>query len=582
MLNKKFKTSALQSAALIFIFIFIFAVGACLDGLTPQIVMPADDDQNTDTGTGIKFISEEAVNVTFENDGSQKNYVTGADAKNWGSQTTNPPEKLGLSPGSTTKEIRLSWNSSAAVKDPKVRIVEGTFTEGYGIVEVAGKPTQGQTQIKAAVNGLEPGKSYQYAVSTDGVNWSEKYNIKIPAATGAFKFGVITDPQITDSTVDSASRYKPSAKTVAADGAQAAGETTTAGWMETMKALVDNGVSFIASCGDQVNNNGGTDVLWTNFFTPPGLRTLPFSSVVGNNDMTLKHAYHFNVPNELKFTETLSISTMGNYFYLYNNILFVCLNTGGVNPTSRSSGATAVSRYKTTMQAALTKFPKESSGWDWLIVQHHKSTASVAEHLADKDIQFLVEGGFESLMSEYNVDFVLAGHDHVYARSYPLEGLGEGKVSVPDKNKGEDLILDGKTYTKGSYTSAPGNPIFLTFNTSSGIKYYQVRPDPYDKWNNASVKLNTNYPYLGDVTNGGEGSSAKGSAAYLTGEYLPVSNAVFVQAYIPSYTIVEVDGKTITFKTYPIDGAGGTTSGASKPYKFDKGVPYDVVTVTKN
>ena len=29
--------------------------------------------------------------------------------------------------------------------------------------------------------------------------------------------------------------------------------------------------------------------------------------------------------------------------------------------------------------------------------------------------------GFEKLMDEYNVDFVLGGHDHVYSRSYVLK-----------------------------------------------------------------------------------------------------------------------------------------------------------------
>jgi len=41
--------------------------------------------------------------------------------------------------------------------------------------------------------------------------------------------------------------------------------------------------------------------------------------------------------------------------------------------------------------------------------------------------EYYVEAGFEKLMDTYGVDVVLAGHDHVYARSYLMLN------GVPDK-----------------------------------------------------------------------------------------------------------------------------------------------------
>lgn len=45
----------------------------------------------------------------------------------------------------------------------------------------------------------------------------------------------------------------------------------------------------------------------------------------------------------------------------------------------------------------------------------------MAKHAADSDIENYVDGGFEKVMDEFDVDFVLGGHDHVYSRSYVLK-----------------------------------------------------------------------------------------------------------------------------------------------------------------
>jgi len=478
------------------------------------------------------------------------NYISGPDALSWGVSTTNAPTYLGLTPGNTSSEVRLTWDSSQT--QTKVRFIKGTATAGTQLIEV-NTGTFSNPNHKTVVTGLEPGASYQYAVSSDGNNWSTLYDFSVAPSTGAFKFAVVADPQLSGN-VDTDSRYP------------ATNVTTAAGWKETMDMISTKGVSFIVSAGDQVDTSSST-TQYTSLFAPDGMKKLPFAPVVGNHDTNALFFTRFNIPNEQGTAN--STSAGANYYYLYNNILFVGLNTGGNTPGSRSAGTTLINSYRTYIQNAKTA---HAGKFDWLIVHHHKSTASVADHCADTDIQYYVEGGFETLMSEQGVDFVLAGHDHVYARSYPLQGLKDGQVSVPDKSNGIT-----NTYTN------PGKPIYLTFTTGSGLKYYAVAGDPYFKYaNTLYVKTNASYPYLGDVTGGGTGSTAKGSTSYMSGNYRIVSNAVFVQPYIPSYTIVEVNGKTIKFSTYPIATKSGTNSGAAQAYSFDKDVPYDWVEVTKN
>jgi len=509
------------------------------------------------------------------------NYVSGTDALGWGIATQANVATLGLTPGNDTTEINLNWYSSGpqAGKVTQVRFIRGTFTAGTELIEkkngTVTPASAGNNAHKVTVTGLRPGSSYQYAVSSNGTDWTNAYDFKVPAATGAFSFAVIADPQLALTAWDNNNRYSP-------DISGAVTNKTGRGWLDTMEKIVAKNVSFIASCGDQVDvTNNGNEAEYTLFFAPPGLRSLPLSPVPGNHDAHTLYNYHYNWPNPQKFAdETVAVEAERNYFYLYNNILFVVLNTApypvSYNNTTDpvySNAQANVDRFDATLTTAKAVHPK----YDWLIVQHHKSTASVADHLADVDIEAYVRCGFETVMTKHKVDFVLAGHDHVYARSYPLEGKDDGKVSVPDKTKG--------TNNNHEFTN-PGNPIYMTFTTGSGLKYYQVSSDtqfPYT--NTLYVKTNATYPYLGEVTDTqGTSSTYYGSTAYMTDKKLPVSNAVFVQPYIPSYCIAEVsaDGKSIKFSTYPIITKSGTDTGAAAPYSFDANTPYDWVQVTKN
>jgi hypothetical protein len=557
MLLKKIKKLPLsQLAVLLFAAAFTVLLGACAEVIEISGKMPTGQGA-VGPGTGGQGPGGQGgegpgdggqvpgVQIPEEPEtGESVNYST---SLNWGISAQASVSTLGLTPGNDTTELNLNWYSTGTQsgKVAQVRFIRGTIAEGYQLIEETGavsSASSGNTAHKATVTGLKPGASYVYAVSSDGTNWSKEYNFKVPPV-GAFKFAVITDPQL-NANIDSISRYP------------ATGTTTTAGWTETMQKVVDAGVSFIAGCGDQVDTNS-SETQYTNFFSPNGIKNLPFAPVVGNHDIAANFFYHFNIPNEQGTANSTDVGA--NYFYRYNNILFVVLNTSAY-PGSTSAATPYITRFRTTIQNAKTAHRDK---YDWLIVQHHKSTASVASHCADTDIQYFVEAGFEKLMSDENVDFVIAGHDHVYARSYPLQGKDGGLVSVPDKTKG------------GNTVNNPGNPIYLTFNTASGLKYYLVSADKTITFS-GTVQNNAKYPYLGADANGT--STLYGSENYKLGN-LPVSNVAFSQALIPSYTIVDVNGKSITFKTYPISSKSGG-SGASA-YSFDANNPYDWVTVTK-
>jgi len=437
-------------------------------------------------------------------------------------------EMLGLVPGSTTAELNFAWYSDTG-NTSSVRI----FNASGELVKTwegnSGEATQGKRWHKVTAKELKADTQYQYSVSNDGDNWSYKYHYKTPQAQ-AFRFASVGDPQLTTGKQDTTSAYF------------SADQTTLEGWKETLGKIASKNVDFIAGVGDQVDKtSGGDEAEYANFFAPPQLRTLPWAPAVGNHDRHLPFIYHYNLPNEQTFeaivnatngnnTETGTVEAAGNYWYLYNNTLFVVFNTSAY-PDSAVAAGPYVERFNQTLRAAT----KANQGkYVWLIVQHHKSTASVAQHLADEDIQYYVEAGFEKLMDIHGVDFVLAGHDHVYARSHHMR--------------------DGQR-------SDEGGTVYLTFTTGSGLKYYHL----FDTVG-LYVKDNANYPYLMDGSFGSaaylEGATAPGNGYSATDMNilntfslgkLPLSTLLFAQHKTPGYALFDVNGNTINVAVYDVD-----------------------------
>jgi len=394
------------------------------------------------------------------------------------------PETLGLTPGSTTAELCLNWYGRGNVSLVRFFDRKGTLvTTAQGSVSPASK---GKMAHKVTVEGLDPDTQYRYSVSNDGQNWSNEYTYRT-AKTDRTTFAYVGDPQLSIGEQDGTSRLF------------SADRSTAQGWKDTMIKIAAAKVDFIAGVGDQVDSNipNETEADYRNFFAPPELRNIPFAPAVGNHDRRLPFIYHFNLPNEQKFDpietddpETVTVEAAANYWYLYNDILFVVLNTSAY-PGSAAGAMPYIDRFDKTISAAINA---NKGKYSWLFVQHHKSTASVAEHAADADVQFYIEAGFENLMDKYNVDFVLAGHDYVYARSFVMR---DGKPVSADREK----------------LTSPAGTVYLTANTASGLKYYNMMNE----------------------------------------KDLPSYACVAIQNRKPEYTIIDVTGKTISFNTYDID-----------------------------
>jgi len=384
-------------------------------------------------------------------------------------------EAITLQPGSNATEVNFNWYSNKDTENPKafVRIlypnrVAATVTKG-----TSGSVSETKFRHKVTVKGLQQGVSYKYQISNDSVNWSVAYDYKT-VPTGAFKFAVVGDPQLSIGNQDPNSVF--------------ADKTTAEGWAATVGKIVTEGAYFIVSAGDNVDNFSGNELEYNNLFAPAGLRNLPFAPAIGNHDANCLFAYHFNLPNEQN-TKPLDCSSiggdwsaansdLGNYFYIYNRVLFIALNTSPFPAPYAGSADGYIAAFDATIKTAKAA---NTGKYDWIIVHHHKSTQSVGNHAANTDIQAYVNAGFEKLMTTYGVDLVFAGHDHIFVRT-----ISEGVV-------------------------------YMTITTASGLKFYppSITPDS-PKW--------------------------------------PAGYVFDAQNKEPEYTIVEVNGATMTVTTKTITG----------------------------
>ncbi|MBP3312598.1 MAG: lamin tail domain-containing protein, partial [Butyricicoccus sp.] len=515
-------------------------------------------------------------------------------------------DSLTLQPGETASTIRLNWYAPAGTTAAQVNfggeIVQAEVCALHTPTTVdENKYTDtGKMVCKAAVEGLEPGKTYTYRLSNDGgETWSVPYHYTTPAAD-SFTFAFTSDPQIKESGEQNGK--KPDGVDGGWDPDPANNQT---GWAKMMEVIGQKNATLVVSAGDQVEDQSwGKSSEYAAFFAPEEMTSIAYAPAVGNHDRHYMFADHFNLPNEMAiaedgteggeneltqvqtsfcaqnngdssshgnhiekngnvedYPERREMETLGNYYYLYNNVLFITLNTGaypgGNDPESEGvTNATAamkdnaeaeamVENFRKTIDAAKADYDGE---YDWIVVTHHKSTQTVAKHAADSDIENYVDAGFEQLMAEEDVDFVLGGHDHVYSRSYVLDGSGDRAAERLD------TIHD------------PDGVIYITGNCCSDMQYYTPF-QTLDKTNNAD------YPRL---ANGQTGSQAYLEGAGKTGAeqagYLPIGNQEWNQEYSPSYVLFTVEGNTITAKAYNLDGDSDAPDSKE----------IDAFTVTKN
>ncbi|MFD3457966.1 fibronectin type III domain-containing protein, partial [Streptomyces sp. NPDC058691] len=352
-----------------------------------------------------------------------------------------------LGVGSNESQRTVTWYSSADTAQkvqvvPTAQLVNGEFPADattFDAIGAANIATSGGFNRHATITGLKEGTAYSYRVGTEG-NWSSAYSFKTQDFEGDYDFLFYGDPQI------------GSSGDVAKD---------QAGWQDTVDVSLkaNPNAELLVSGGDQVET-ANTEAQWNAFLAPDGLRQYPWAATIGNHDVGGKaYEQHFTTPNTDRSApfysngNPASNTSGGDYWYIYKDVLFIDLNSNSYNPATGGGGDAAHVSYVTDI---INKHGNEAK---WKVLVYHHSIYSPADHAKDSDNKAR-RVDFPTTFSKLGVDLVLQGHDHSYSRSYLIKN---GAKENPAEQPGAADVFPG-----------PGGVLYVTGNSSSGSKYYDI------------------------------------------------------------------------------------------------------------
>jgi len=341
-----------------------------------------------------------------------------------------------LGVGATEAERNLAWYSDIDVPQTAqlakaAEVQDGVFPETAVTVETSagGQATSGEYFRSAALSGLEPNTEYAYRVGSDETGWSAASTFRTQDFDGDFEFLFFGDPQ------------------VGASGNLASDE---AGWIDTMNIATQTypDAELLFSAGDQVNT-ASSEAEYASFLAPTQMREIPLVATNGNHDVGSKaYLQHFNLPNlDLESGAAGSSSASGgDYWFLYKDVLFININSN--------------SRDYASHNAFMEKVVAEQGDKaKWKVLAFHHSIYSAAVHATDSDI-IDRRNSMPQKISELGIDMVLMGHDHHYTRSYLIN---DGQIADPEEQAASESVVAG-----------PGDVLYVTANSASGSKYYNL------------------------------------------------------------------------------------------------------------
>lgn len=349
---------------------------------------------------------------------------------------------------------------------------------------------------RAVVNGLDENTDYIYRVGNEG-KWESVHDLRINDLDGKFNFLFAGDPQI---------------------GSTGSIENDIKDWENSLNLATEkfNDTSFIISSGDQVNTST-SEKEYEGFLEHNALKGLRMATVVGNHDSGAQnYSDHFYAPNVANDSGTKGTGKSGgDYWFKYNGVLFMMLNSNNTN----------TEEHKKFMQETIS----ENSDINWKVVAFHHSIYSAGAHSDSGDILMRREQ-WAPLFSEMNIDAVLMGHDHVYTRTFMMNG-------TTPKNT--------ESGAQSSVTNPEnGDVVYITANSASS-KHYSLNNSNTEY---AAVKNQEN---LDNITNIEVTPSTFKITTYRTesADHVPVS--VDGMTVVDEFTINKNSSTSIVDKTAP-------------------------------
>ncbi|EGG38209.1 S-layer homology domain-containing protein [Paenibacillus sp. HGF5] len=350
--------------------------------------------------------------------------------------------------GDATSSKGFTWYTSQQVTGSDLQVVEKSadapdFTNGLSFQGRSAPSTNSAAELvhKAEATKLKSNTSYYFRVGDASLNvWSDIGSFQTAPESGAFTFIDLADTQAKEE-----------------DEAVLSSETLAKALATVPEA------QFVVHNGDLVDKGVKEEQWdWLLGHSQESLLHTTLAPSAGNHeDENYAFIEHFNVQQP----EHSATETGAYYSYDYSNAHFVVLNSNEDSAEFDNFSPEQVEWLKKDVQKA------KKAGAEWVIVNIHKGPYTTSNHATDFDIMGAngVRTKIAPLMAELGIDFVLQGHDHIYARTKPIKS--DGSASEPAKIT---EMLNGQ---KLEYSVNPDGTIYL-IPATAGPKVYYKNPSP--------------------------------------------------------------------------------------------------------
>ena len=355
--------------------------------------------------------------INRPNDESDSDYIdllagSPKTQEQWGVLIENIPNNIGNTFTSDPKTTRtISWQSSLNRGELVMEKSHFASTKIY---------TDGWYFHRVNLSGLEPGKTYRYIVGSSGT-YSPVYSFTTESAStsGGFSILHITDPQIDLSVNDQDAVF----------------------WKRVMDNAISkfSSVAFVVNTGDIVEDFNTAAIPYYFDYAQEKIASYAFVYSMGNNDL---------------------LSWFGKYFYYQgnhkDNVLY-SFDYGNVHFVNVDSNTVLSGAHLTWLENDLASTDKK-----WKVAMTHDG--AYGRNGRDTAVA--------RLFDTYNVDLVLSGHNHFYARSKPIDHAGNVKQNgtvwtIPNASGSKFNSKSGAAFL--AKDSQPNLPMYsiLTFTGSN-------------------------------------------------------------------------------------------------------------------
>ena len=409
--------------------------------------------------------------------------------------TTDAITNVTVQPGTDETGRNFNWFSASDAAGyityaKAADLVDGAMPANAAKV-AAGRETSlkpGYYHNKASITGLEHDTVYAYQLSNGG-DVSPVYTFEVEEKSDTFKFAFVGDPQL-------GQPHIPVARQVD-------------GWTRTLGQLTGDpvfaGIDLVVSAGDQItsadaNDDGVTNSsMYNAFLNHEEMTGLTFAPMLGNHDSWTvgEHYQQFNAPGCMvnpatgKYygvTENGGKVNSADYWFVYNSVLFVCLNVndfvyGGAatHTQAKRDQNKQTAEYHLEFIDKVLELNADNEDIRWKVIVYHESPYGSSYHgnytrNADGLYEERPEQHMFVDMREYllpgiydrDFDVVLSGHDHTYTRSHILKHEAKSTDGSCYGNE-TATALTGENGSYYTYADGTTTPTFVDWTDTNGV-----------------------------------------------------------------------------------------------------------------